>query len=66
MEVYISAMETPSHFWIQIVGPGMIYLESLTNQMSMYYDNKVNQEMYTLKEVRKIYIIPITSKIMWI
>lgn len=57
MEVYVSAIETPGQFWVQILGPGITYLESLTGQMSLYYDDKDNHPMHTLKEVcEKIYI----------
>lgn len=51
MEVYVSGMETPDQFWIQILGPGIIYLESMENQMTTYYDNENNHETHALKEV---------------
>ncbi|XP_032671094.1 tudor and KH domain-containing protein homolog [Odontomachus brunneus] len=51
MEVYVSAMETPGQFWVQILGPGIIYLESLVSQMSLYYDDENNRPMHIMKEI---------------
>ncbi|XP_014474187.1 PREDICTED: tudor and KH domain-containing protein-like [Dinoponera quadriceps] len=51
MEVYVSAMVTPGQFWIQILGSGIICLESLTNEMSMFYDDEENKKMLLLKKI---------------
>ncbi|XP_078390276.1 tudor and KH domain-containing protein [Cetorhinus maximus] len=37
LEVYISASENPSHFWIQILGSRCLQLDNLTYEMSRYY-----------------------------
>ncbi|XP_069796530.1 tudor and KH domain-containing protein isoform X2 [Narcine bancroftii] len=37
LEVYVSASENPSHFWIQILGSRCLQLDSLTCEMSRYY-----------------------------
>lgn len=51
MEVYVSAMETPSRFFIQLVGSGTIALDQLVSDMNVYYNSKENCEMHTLKNV---------------
>lgn len=40
MEVYVSEIDTPNHFWIQIPGPGIIALNNLSAIMKSYYNNK--------------------------
>ncbi|GCC42616.1 hypothetical protein chiPu_0026470, partial [Chiloscyllium punctatum] len=37
LEVYVSASENPSHFWIQILGSRCLQLDNLTREMSRYY-----------------------------
>jgi len=57
MKVYVSAMETPSLFWIQIIDNGNNALNTLTSEMTEYYNIKENRELHTLKKVnRKNYI----------
>ncbi|KAG7208620.1 hypothetical protein KM043_014827 [Ampulex compressa] len=51
MEVYVSAMETPSQFWVQLIGPGTTALHKLVSEMSVYYDEEENQEMHLLKNI---------------
>ncbi|XP_043508777.1 tudor and KH domain-containing protein homolog [Frieseomelitta varia] len=51
MEVYVSAMENPSQFWVQIVGPGTTALDKLVSEMNTYYDNEENYEMHRLKNI---------------
>ncbi|XP_015596689.1 tudor and KH domain-containing protein homolog [Cephus cinctus] len=51
MEVYVSAMESPSQFWVQVVGKGSIALDKLVSEMTTYYDNPDNQELHTLKNI---------------
>lgn len=51
IEVYVSAVETPSQFWVQIVGPGITALDKLVSDMNTYYSNKENYEMHKLKSV---------------
>jgi len=51
MEVYVSAMETPSLFWIQVVGPANIDLQHLVYDMTKYYNEIENRKLHTLKKV---------------
>ncbi|KAG5312868.1 TDRKH protein, partial [Pseudoatta argentina] len=51
MEVYISAMETPSLFWIQVVGSANIRLQHLVHDMTKYYNEKENCQLHTLKKI---------------
>jgi len=37
LEVYVSASENPSHFWIQILGVRSLQLDKLLEEMSCLY-----------------------------
>ncbi|KAK1190036.1 TDRKH protein, partial [Pygoscelis papua] len=39
LEVYVSAVENPSHFWIQIIGHRSLQLDKLTTEMRQYYQS---------------------------
>ncbi|KAK1194799.1 TDRKH protein, partial [Pygoscelis papua] len=39
LEVYVSAVENPSHFWIQIIGHRSLQLDKLTAEMRQYYQS---------------------------
>uniref|UniRef100_A0A670K6P8 Tudor and KH domain containing n=1 Tax=Podarcis muralis TaxID=64176 RepID=A0A670K6P8_PODMU len=39
LEVYVSASESPNHFWIQIIGSRTFQLDKLTREMTQYYDS---------------------------
>ncbi|XP_064331060.1 tudor and KH domain-containing protein [Phalacrocorax carbo] len=39
LEVYVSAAENPSHFWIQIIGHRSLQLDKLTSEMRQYYQS---------------------------
>ncbi|XP_041035647.1 tudor and KH domain-containing protein-like [Carcharodon carcharias] len=50
LEVYISASENPSHFWIQILGSRCLQLDNLTYEMSRYYSGfSATGEVFTPK-----------------
>ncbi|XP_031366312.1 tudor and KH domain-containing protein homolog [Apis dorsata] len=51
MEVYISAMETPSQFWVQVVGPGTTALDKLVSDMTVYYNDEKNHELHKLRNI---------------
>ncbi|CAD6216288.1 GSCOCG00004439001-RA-CDS [Cotesia congregata] len=51
MEVYVSASESPSQFWIQMVGDSILELDKLIDEMSEYYSKKENQELHVLKNI---------------
>uniref|UniRef100_H9GCQ2 Tudor domain-containing protein n=1 Tax=Anolis carolinensis TaxID=28377 RepID=H9GCQ2_ANOCA len=37
LEVYVSASESPNHFWIQIIGSRALQLNKLISEMTQYY-----------------------------
>lgn len=51
MEVYVSASESPSQFWIQVIGPSMPELDDLVENMTKYYNNEENKILHTLKNI---------------
>ncbi|KOC67666.1 Tudor and KH domain-containing protein [Habropoda laboriosa] len=51
MEVYVSAMENPSQFWVQVVGSGTTALDKLVCEMTAYYNDEQNHELHTLRNI---------------
>nr|XP_033338401.1 tudor and KH domain-containing protein homolog isoform X2 [Megalopta genalis] len=51
MEVYVSAMESPNKFWVQIVGRGTTALDKLVSDMTAYYNEEQNRELHKLKDI---------------
>ncbi|CAH2043312.1 unnamed protein product, partial [Iphiclides podalirius] len=51
IEVYVSAVSSPSRFWVQFVGPQVAQLDDLVAHMTEYYGNKENREAHALKQV---------------
>ncbi|XP_015126881.1 tudor and KH domain-containing protein homolog [Diachasma alloeum] len=47
-EVYVSATDSPSEFWVQVVGPGTLALDDLVKAMTDYYNNDESRELHTL------------------
>ena len=39
LEVYVSAIEHPGHFWVQLVNAQSAQLDRLTREMTAYYGN---------------------------
>ncbi|XP_060522756.1 tudor and KH domain-containing protein homolog isoform X2 [Cylas formicarius] len=52
-EVYVSAMEDPSRFWLQIVGPKATKLDCLVEEMTEYYNNVDNRSQHSLDDINK-------------
>lgn len=50
LEVYVSAIASPSRFWVQLVGPQSKKLDSLTEEMSTYYDNEENRNLHKIAD----------------
>ncbi|GAB0100104.1 Tudor domain-containing protein [Sergentomyia squamirostris] len=50
MEVYVSAIASPSRFWVQMVGPQSTELDHLVSTMTEYYDQKSNRELHKIRE----------------
>ncbi|XP_037875289.1 tudor and KH domain-containing protein homolog isoform X1 [Bombyx mori] len=51
IEVYVSAVSSPSRFWVQFVGPQVAQLDDLVAHMTEYYSKKENREAHTLRHV---------------
>ncbi|XP_076663373.1 tudor and KH domain containing protein papi isoform X2 [Andrena cerasifolii] len=51
MEVYVSAMENPSQFWVQVIGPGITALDKLVSEMTAYYNEEESHELHALKNI---------------
>lgn len=50
LEVYVSAIASPSRFWVQLVGPQTRKLDSLTEEMSVYYDDAENRKLHKIAD----------------
>ncbi|KAL1497227.1 hypothetical protein ABEB36_008223 [Hypothenemus hampei] len=50
-EVYVSAMENPSKFWLQIVGPKATELDCLVEEMTEYYNKPESKIQHQLNNV---------------
>lgn len=50
MEVYVSAIASPSKFWLQMVGPQSTELDGLIEEMSAYYDQPENHQLHLIDE----------------
>ncbi|KAL0128829.1 hypothetical protein PUN28_003898 [Cardiocondyla obscurior] len=51
MEVYVSALNTPNMFWIQVIGSANIELQQLELEMTEYYNNAENRKNHMLKNI---------------
>lgn len=50
LKVYVSAIASPSRFWIQIVGPQMTKLDQLVEEMTEYYNQVENRELHKIND----------------
>lgn len=50
LEVFVSAVNSPSRFWVQLVGPQSTELDFLVDAMTDYYNQKENQELHQIRE----------------
>lgn len=48
IEVYVSAVSSPSRFWVQFVGPQVTQLDELVDHMTDYYGNKDNRAAHAV------------------
>ncbi|KAK7861623.1 hypothetical protein R5R35_010127 [Gryllus longicercus] len=48
VEVYVSAVSSPSTFWVQMYGPRAVDLDFLVEQMTDYYNKEENQELHAI------------------
>ncbi|XP_075763426.1 tudor and KH domain-containing protein isoform X2 [Pelodiscus sinensis] len=65
LEVYVSASENPSHFWIQIVGSRSLQLDKLTCEMSQYYESSSCSPEFPNVRVGDIVAAPYTGHSAW-
>lgn len=50
LEVFVSAVNSPSRFWVQLIGPQSTELDFLVDAMTEYYNTKENQELHQIRE----------------
>lgn len=50
MEVYVSAIASPSRFWLQLIGKQSIQLDKLVDTMSSYYDTEENRNFHKIAD----------------
>jgi tudor domain-containing protein 2 len=50
LEVFVSAVHSPSRFWVQLVGPQSTELDFLVDAMTDYYSSKENRELHEIRE----------------
>lgn len=50
LEVFVSAVNSPSRFWVQLVGPQSSELDFLVDAMTEYYNIKENKELHQIRE----------------
>lgn len=67
IEVYISSLENPGCFWVQLVGTQSIDLDKLVEDMTNYYSHEPNQESHALTSVAigEIVASPFTQDKCW-
>ena len=57
MEVFVSAVDTAGHFWVQVVGPKSTELDKLVEDMTNYYSDETNRQKHLLKKVSCCFLI---------
>jgi tudor domain-containing protein 2 len=50
LEVFVSACENPSRFWLQLVGPQSTELDIMVETMTEYYNQADNQDLHRIRE----------------
>ncbi|XP_016945702.3 tudor and KH domain-containing protein homolog [Drosophila suzukii] len=48
MEVYVSAVASPSKFWVQLIGPQSKKLDNMVQEMTSYYSSAENRAKHVL------------------
>ncbi|KAK9505538.1 hypothetical protein O3M35_009566 [Rhynocoris fuscipes] len=51
LQVYVSAVADPTHFWLQLISPRAVELDHLVDNMTEYYENEENRKLHKLNEV---------------
>ncbi|XP_064179289.1 tudor and KH domain-containing protein isoform X1 [Anguilla rostrata] len=65
LEVYVSAVENPQHFWIQILGVRSLQLDKLTVEMNRFYSNSANEQKVPAVVVGDIVAAPYRDHGTW-
>ncbi|XP_072917484.1 tudor and KH domain-containing protein isoform X2 [Hemitrygon akajei] len=65
LEVYVSASENPSHFWIQILGSRCLQLDNLTSEMTRYYSSSTGTAEAFVPKVGDIVAAPCQGDGLW-
>lgn len=61
VHVYVSQVDSPSRFWVQLFGPKSTALDKLSNDMSEYYETNCRKEKVTLLRLGDIVASPFTT-----
>uniref|UniRef100_T1I276 Tudor domain-containing protein n=4 Tax=Rhodnius TaxID=13248 RepID=T1I276_RHOPR len=48
LQVYVSAVADPTHFWLQLISPRAVELDHLVDNMTDYYKKEENRELHKL------------------
>lgn len=56
LDIYMSTVESPDRFWVQIAGPGIDELDKLIEQLTDYYTKDENKMRHKLEEVSSSFI----------
>nr|XP_053635261.1 tudor and KH domain-containing protein homolog [Cherax quadricarinatus]XP_053635262.1 tudor and KH domain-containing protein homolog [Cherax quadricarinatus] len=51
IEAYVSAVDSASHFWLQVVSPRSVQLDKLVTEMTEYYEIEENRELHKLDKI---------------
>lgn len=52
MEVFVSAVEHPGHFWVQIITSESLRLDKMTDDMTAFYSNEDTAQTYAVASVK--------------
>lgn len=61
VHVYVSQVESPSRFWVQLFGPKSTALDKLSNDMTEYYEKNSRKEKVTSLRLGDIVAAPFTT-----
>ncbi|XP_065607634.1 tudor and KH domain-containing protein isoform X2 [Cyrtonyx montezumae] len=65
LEVYVSAAENPSHFWIQIIGERSLQLDKLISEMTQHYEGSSQMVELAAVQAGDIVAAPYTGSSNW-
>lgn len=49
--MFVSAVDTPSKFWVQISGSKSVQLDKLATEMTDFYDDSKNKEKFQIQDI---------------